>query len=63
MLSGHESFQCRNLWLKKGFDFLENFEPENPCVGGSIPPGPTETEVPYTLCEGLFCFKEWKWSG
>jgi len=20
--SGHESFQCRNLWLKKGFDFL-----------------------------------------
>lgn len=22
--SGHESFQCRNLWLKKGFDFIEN---------------------------------------
>ncbi|MEX2410152.1 MAG: DUF4007 family protein [Candidatus Paceibacterota bacterium] len=21
--SGHESFQCRNLWLKKGFDFIE----------------------------------------
>lgn len=20
--SGHESFQCRNLWLKKGFDFI-----------------------------------------
>lgn len=20
--SGHESFQCRNLWLKKGYDFL-----------------------------------------
>lgn len=22
--SGHESFQCRNLWLKKGFDFVTN---------------------------------------
>lgn len=21
--SGHESFQCRNLWLKKGFDFIK----------------------------------------
>ncbi|MEX2477178.1 MAG: DUF4007 family protein [Gracilimonas sp.] len=21
--SGHESFQCRNLWLKKGFDFID----------------------------------------
>lgn len=21
--SGHDSFQCRNLWLKKGYDFLE----------------------------------------
>ena len=21
--SGHESFQCRGLWLKKGFDFIE----------------------------------------
>src|SRR5690349_6757983 len=20
--SGHESFQCRNLWLKKGFDYI-----------------------------------------
>jgi hypothetical protein len=22
--SGHESFQCRNLWLKKGFDYITN---------------------------------------
>lgn len=22
--SGHETFQCRNLWLKKGFNFLHN---------------------------------------
>ncbi len=22
--SGHESFQCRNLWLKKGYDFVNN---------------------------------------
>jgi hypothetical protein len=22
--SGHESFQCRELWLKKGFDFVKN---------------------------------------
>src|SRR5262245_17334681 len=22
--SGHESFQCRNLWLKKGFDFVKS---------------------------------------
>lgn len=22
--SGHDSFQCRNLWLKKGFDFVTN---------------------------------------
>lgn len=21
--SGHDSFQCRQLWLKKGFDYLE----------------------------------------
>jgi Protein of unknown function (DUF4007) len=20
--SGHESFQCRQLWLKKGYDFV-----------------------------------------
>jgi len=24
--SGHESFQCRNLWLKKGFDFINSDE-------------------------------------
>lgn len=24
IFSGHESFQCRHLWLKKGFDFLES---------------------------------------
>lgn len=23
MFSGHDSFQCRQLWLKKGFDFLK----------------------------------------
>ncbi|WP_041355909.1 DUF4007 family protein [Melioribacter roseus] len=23
-LSGHESFHCRSLWLKKGYDFIEN---------------------------------------
>lgn len=23
IFSGHESFQCRNLWLKKGFDFVK----------------------------------------
>ena len=22
--SGHESFQCRHLWLKKGYDFIKN---------------------------------------
>lgn len=22
--SGHESFQCRNLWLKKGYDYLKS---------------------------------------
>jgi len=22
--SGHETFQCRNLWLKKGYDFVNN---------------------------------------
>ena len=22
--SGHDSFQCRQLWLKKGFDYIEN---------------------------------------
>ena len=22
--SGHESFQCRNLWLKKGYDFVNS---------------------------------------
>jgi hypothetical protein len=22
--SGHESFQCRQLWLKKGYDFIKN---------------------------------------
>lgn len=22
--SGHESFQCRNLWLKKGYDFIKS---------------------------------------
>jgi len=24
IFSGHESFQCRNLWLKKGYDFITN---------------------------------------
>lgn len=24
VFSGHESFQCKSLWLKKGFDFLYN---------------------------------------
>ena len=22
IFSGHESFHCRNVWLKKGYDFL-----------------------------------------
>lgn len=22
--SGHETFQCRNLWLKKGYDSVNN---------------------------------------
>ena len=22
--SGHESFQCRQLWLKKGFDYIKS---------------------------------------
>ena len=22
--SGHESFQCRNLWLKKGYDYVNS---------------------------------------
>ena len=21
--SGHESFQCKNLWLKKGYDYVK----------------------------------------
>ncbi len=24
VLTGHETFQCRNLWLKKGYDFLKS---------------------------------------
>ncbi|PMD95741.1 hypothetical protein BWI97_13870 [Siphonobacter sp. BAB-5405] len=24
IFSGHDSFQCRNLWLKKGYDFVAN---------------------------------------
>ena len=24
IFSGHDSFQCRDLWLKKGFDFIKN---------------------------------------
>jgi hypothetical protein len=30
--SGHDSFHCRQLWLKKGFDFVEdgrNFNDED----------------------------------
>ncbi|MDY6993940.1 MAG: DUF4007 family protein [Pseudomonadota bacterium] len=27
--SGHESFQCRNLWLKKGYDFIKENEEAN----------------------------------
>lgn len=33
--SGHESFQCRNLWLKKGFDFInqnQNFNDDTAVV-------------------------------
>lgn len=33
--SGHESFQCRHLWLKKGYDFLKaggNFNSEDAVV-------------------------------
>ncbi len=33
--SGHDSFQCRQLWLKKGFDFLvegKNFNDENAVI-------------------------------
>jgi hypothetical protein len=22
--SGHDTFQCRHLWLKKGYDFVKN---------------------------------------
>ncbi len=25
--SGHESFQCKSLWLKKGFDFVNTVKP------------------------------------
>lgn len=34
--SGHESFQCRQLWLKKGYDFIEaggKFADEDAVVG------------------------------
>ena len=24
VLTGHETFQCRNLWLKKGYDFIKS---------------------------------------
>jgi hypothetical protein len=27
--SGHDSFQCRQLWLKRGFDFIQNKESFN----------------------------------
>jgi hypothetical protein len=27
--SGHDSFQCRNLWLKKGYDFVRNSDETN----------------------------------
>jgi len=33
--SGHDSFHCRQLWLKKGFDFVEerrNFNDENAVI-------------------------------
>ena len=34
--SGHESFQCKSLWLKKGYDFLRaggKFSDTNSVVG------------------------------
>ena len=24
IFSGHETFHCKNMWLKKGYDFVEN---------------------------------------
>lgn len=33
--SGHDSFQCRQLWLKKGYDFIlegKNFNDEDAVV-------------------------------
>jgi hypothetical protein len=35
VFSGHDSFQCRKLWLKKGYDFLQqgkNFNDEDAVV-------------------------------
>jgi hypothetical protein len=35
VFSGHDSFQCRQLWLKKGYDFLvegNNFNDENAVI-------------------------------
>jgi len=35
VFSGHDSFQCRQLWLKKGYDFLQqgkNFNDEDAVV-------------------------------
>ena len=35
IFSGHESFQCRQLWLKKGYDFVlnnKNFNDEDAVV-------------------------------
>ena len=34
--SGHETFACRNLWLKKGYDFMireGNFNDESAVTG------------------------------
>ena len=35
--SGHESFQCRHLWLKKGYDFVnkkKSFNNDDAVVDG-----------------------------
>ena len=30
--SGHESFICKNLWLKKGYDFKGSFSDESAVI-------------------------------
>ena len=54
IFSGHESFQCRNLWLKKGYDFVKkgkSFNDEDALVKayGILSPDDTLTSFAHKL--------------